>query len=529
MHSNADSKRGFVYLVGAGPGAPGLITLRGIQCLQQADVVLYDGLVNPTILSHAPPSAKRICVGKHGQGRMWSQSEIDDAVIDHAKQGNIVVRLKGGDPAIFARTAEELDRLVREGISFEVVPGVTAAVAASAFTGIPLTHRDWSSAVAFVTAHSQAIDGGEEAEEPLDWQALARFPGTLVFYMGVTTAARWSQHLIDAGKLPTTPVALVRRCSWPDQQVIQCQLGEVAARLTPASSFRPPVLTIVGNVAQFYPQLDWFMHRPLFGTSVLITRPVQQSDTLRTRLEELGAEVIVHPAIRIEPVTDFSELDQAIQSLGPTSADNKLRITSTARPAIGWLIFSSRNGVDSFFSRLHQLGYDARQLGNTRVAAVGPATAGALAEWRIRCDCLPDKQFGAESLANELANQVPGERCLLVRGTLGNDTLSTMLTAAGAHVESVVAYQNIDERHVDENILERMNDGSIDFTTITSSSIARSVVAAFGESLRKTKLISISEQTSNTLRELGFKPFQQADEATLGELLPKWKSSTPTE
>jgi uroporphyrinogen III methyltransferase / synthase len=514
--------------VGAGPGSPSLITLRGIQCLQRAEIVLYDGLVNPAILRHAPPSAQRICVGKHGQGRMWSQREIDDAVIEFAQQGNVVVRLKGGDPAIFARTAEELDRLVREGISFEVVPGVTAAVAASAFSGIPLTHRDWSSAVAFVTAHSQAIDGGEEAEEPLDWQALARFPGTLVFYMGVTTAARWSQHLIDAGKLPTTPVALVRRCSWPDQQVIQCQLSEVAARLTPASAFRPPVLTIVGNVAQFYPQLDWFMHRPLFGTSVLITRPAQQSDALAAQLEELGAEVIIHPAIRIESVTDFTDLDHAIRSLAGTLPQTDHQLPTLSNSKKSWLVFSSRNGVDSFFNRLPKLGYDARMLGNTQIAAVGPGTAAALSEWHILCDCVPDVSFGAESLANKLADQVAGRRCLLVIGTRGRDTLATKLTAAGAVVQSVVAYQNVDEQNFDENILDRMKTGTIDFTTVTSSTIARSLVAAFGESLRKTKLISISDQTSDTLRELGFEPFQQAEEATLGELLPKWKSSKAT-
>ena len=253
--------KGAVYLIGAGPGDPGLLTLRGAELLAKADVVLYDGLSNPALLSHAP-QAEQICVGKHGKSRIWKQLEIIDEILSHAKAGKIVVRLKGGDPAVFARTAEEAEAVLKEDIPLEIVPGITAALAAGSFAGIPITHRGLASAVALVTGHEEP----SKSKSALDWDALARFPGTLVIYMGVTTAEFWTEALLRAGKAADTPAALVRRCSLPDQQTIHCRLDEVAEQLNPASRFRPPVIVILGAVTQLAETMNWIKDRPLLGT-----------------------------------------------------------------------------------------------------------------------------------------------------------------------------------------------------------------------------------------------------------------------
>ncbi len=495
---NERSGYGTVYFVGAGPGAVGYLTLRGLECLQMAEVVLYDGLVNPRILDFAPPSCLRVCVGKHGVHRIWNQSEIDDAVVQYAKQSLTVVRLKGGDPSIFARTAEEVDRLLSESIPFEIVPGVTAAVAASACSGIPLTHRDWSSAVAFVTAHSQELDGGDKSEEQVDWDSLARFPGTLVLYMGVTSVSKWSRRLLEAGLSPATAIALIRKCSWPDQQIVRCTLGNVEEQLTPASSFRPPVLIIVGDVAKFYPRMDWFMHRRLSGKRILLTRPAEQNDLAIRRLESLGAEVLLHPAIRISRLVN-NEIDEKL---------------STLAGQWDWYLFSSRYGVDYFFQRLWELGLDARQLAGSRIATVGPGTKKAIESWRVRCDVVPEREFNAEHLAALVAPQVAGQRCLVIRGDHGRDVLFDQLADAGAFVENLVLYQNNENRLISDELLQAMEAGLIDFTTVTSSSIARSLMASFGESLKHTRLISISPAVSRTLIEGGYEPEPESKMST---------------
>ena len=289
-----DPMKGPVYLIGAGPGDPGLLTLRGAQLLAKADVVLYDGLSNTDLLRHAP-SADHISVGKHGQTRIWRQEEIIDEILRHAEAGKSVARLKGGDPAVFARTAEEVAALKKAEISFEIVPGITAALAASSFAGIPVTHRGLASAVALVTGHEEP----GKKESALDWQALARFPGTLVIYMGVTTAEAWTQALLDAGKAPETPTARIRRCSLPDQQSIRCRLDEVADRLTPAIKFRPPVIVIIGPVTELAESMDWISKRPLFGQTILVTRPADQASALAGPLRDLGATVLLLSLIHI--------------------------------------------------------------------------------------------------------------------------------------------------------------------------------------------------------------------------------------
>ncbi|MEX2026284.1 MAG: bifunctional uroporphyrinogen-III C-methylase/synthase, partial [Pirellulaceae bacterium] len=337
--------------------------------------------------------------------------------------GKTVVRLKGGDPAIFARLGEELAALESAGIPYEIVPGLTAAMVAGSYAGISLTHRDYASCVAFVTG--QESPAKSDAEE-LDYEALARFPGTLVFYMGVTTAGDWSRALVKHGKSPETPVAIVRRCSFPDQETILSTLGGMAEILA-RDKIRPPVIVIVGDVVQAAQVTTWFTSRPLFGQTILVTRPAEQADALADRLHELGAEVLFQPAIEILPVTDPKPLNAAIGQLDQCD----------------WLVFLSSNGVEHFFKRLESKGLDSRALGKVKLAAIGPATVAALERYHLRADVQPDS-YRAEALAKALAGQAAGKRYLIARASRGREVLAELLTAAGAKVDQVVVYESRD-------------------------------------------------------------------------------------
>lgn len=486
---------GKVYLVGAGPGDPDLVTLRGVELLRRADVVLYDYLVNPAILAHCRPDAVQISLGKHGSGRVMSQGEINGLLIDLARSGSVVVRLKSGDPMVFAHAAEELDCLAREEIPFEVVPGVTAALAAASYAGIPVTHRDTASAVAFVTGQEDA----DKTNSSLDFAALARFPGTLVFYMGVTTAEHWSQALIAGGKPASTPVAILRHVSRPDQKRADTTLGEVG-RVVREQKLRPPVVFIIGEVAAHGPAWSWFDKRPLFGQKVLVTRPAHQAAELAAPLAELGAEVLLQPAIEIRPLAITDTSDRVLDLLD----------------RIDWLVFSSANGVRCFFDRLFDplQRRDIRALSKVSVAAIGPGTAEELVRYHLRPDIMPS-EFRAEALAQSLTSGARGKRFLLIRASRGREVLAEELTKAGGIVEQVVVYDSVDVESPQPEIAAQMAAGKIDWTTVTSSAIARSLVRMFGDSLHKTKLASISPITSATLRELGFEPAAESTEYTM--------------
>ena len=482
---------GMIYLVGAGPGDAGLITVRGADCLRRADVVLYDYLVNPDLLRHAPHTAERICLGSHGSTRIWSQDEIHARMAEDAAQGKTVVRLKGGDPAVFAHIGDEMEFLAARHIPYEVVPGITAAWAVSSYAGIPLTHRDreLASAVALITGQETP----HKDQPTLDYHALAMFPGTLVFYMGVTTSARWSQALIAAGKPADTPVAMVRRCSCPDQQIVRCTLAEVAERLTPRQKLPPPVIILVGPVVNDTSAFSWFDQRPLFGQRILVTRPITADDALRDRLREWGADVIESPVITIGPPPDWHPVDGVIDRLSD----------------FDWVVFSSCNGVEFFLQRVLSRGRDMRALGRARLAAIGPGTAERLLHYQLRADVIPD-EYRAESLAAALAEQVRGQQVLLIRASRGREVLAETLTAHGACITQVVAYRSEDVASAPPEVLQRLQDGKIDWVTVTSSAIARSLVRLFGESLRHARLASISPVTSATLRELSFSPDVEA-------------------
>jgi uroporphyrinogen III methyltransferase / synthase len=490
------STTGRVYLVGAGPGDPGLMTLRGVECLRRADVVLYDYLVNPQILEHAPRHAELVCLGRHGQGRIMPQSAVNDRLVTAARAGKTVVRLKGGDPAIFARAAEEITALREAGINFEVVPGITAALAAASYAGIPLTHRDAASAVALVTGHECDKD-----EPALDYHALAAFPGTLVFYMGVTSAEHWTKSLIEAGKPAGTPAVIVRRCSWPDQQVIHCTLGAVSEQVA-SNKLRPPAMVIVGEAALGDPALSWFANRPLFGVNVVVTRPRDQLQGLRSRLCELGADVLLQPAIEIGPPESWDAVDAALVRL-----DN-----------FDWLVFSSVNGVEYLLNRLLAFYGDLRKLAGLRIAAIGPGTADLLAAYHLKADLLP-VEYRAEALAEVLTAAAAGQRVLLARASRGRDVLAQTLMAAGIRTEQIVVYASRDVSVADTAVAELLRQGRIDWMTVTSSAIARSLAAMFGDDLRRTRLASISPVTSAVLRELGFEPAAEATVYTMDGLV----------
>ncbi len=488
------STGGKVYLVGAGPGDPGLMTLRGAECLGRADLVLYDYLANDSLLSHARKGAELVCLGRHGHGRMMSQQEVNQRMIAAAKVGLNVVRLKGGDPLVFARAAEECDALHAADVPFEVVPGITVALAAGSYAGIPLTHRELASAVALVAGR----EDDDKDHSQLDYAALARFPGTLVFYMGVTTAPEWTQALQSGGLSADTPAAIVRRCSWPDQTTYRTTLGEVVSVIQ-QQRLRPPVVVIVGRVAELQPVASWFTARPLFGQQIVVTRPIDQADSLVDRFEELGAQVLVQPAIEIGPPSDWQPVDSALARL--TDFD--------------WLVFSSANGVRYLLDRAFETA-DARRFGSIRLAAIGPGTAAELNRYGLKAD-LVAAEHRAEGLASELIAALDdghGRRVLLARASRGREVLAEQLGAAGAVVEQVVVYDSRDVTSADPAVVAALAAGTIDWMTVTSSAIARSLVALFGEQLQKTRLSSISPITTQTLHELGYVASAEATDYT---------------
>lgn len=497
---------GRVFLVGAGPGDPGLITVRGRQCLEMADVVLYDGLANSRLLQWAP-RAECICVGKHGQSPIWTQNQINQRLAELAGQGKCVVRLKGGDPAVFARSAEELEVLAAAQIPFEVVPGITAALAAASYAGIPITHRRHASAVAFVTGQQQ--DGG--TPQTLDWQALARFPGTLVFYMGVTTLAEWTGKLMAAGKSPDTPAAIVRRCSWSDQSVRRCTLSELVEQFEAAGRMRPPVIVIVGEVAELGEDFDWFSSRPLRGCGVLVTRSNSQSEGLVDDMQELGAEVFVQPAIEITPPTEWASLDSAIDRLVDRGADG--------------ITFSSANGVDGFFRRLQHRQLDARALAGVALATVGPATAQQLQHWGLRADFSPNgsHEYSAQGLLAELSQSkrigLSGQHWIVTTTNRSRDTLSAGLQQCGAEVSEALCYQTAQVTRLASDIVHALDAGKIEYVTITSSLVAEASYQLLADYRHQLRPISLSQTVTDRLKQLGWPAIAQAKNHTSSDLV----------
>jgi uroporphyrinogen III methyltransferase/synthase len=467
---------GTVYLVGAGPGDPGLVTRRALDLIARADAILYDRLIPPGVLEGARPDAELRYVGKRPGEAAATQEEINAQLVELGRAGRTVVRLKGGDPFVFGRGGEEAEALAAAGIPFEVVPGVTAGVAAPAYAGIPVTHRDAASAVAFVTGHEDPA----KDESSLDWQELARFPGTLVLYMGVGNLAAIAQSLIAAGRDPSEPAAVVARGTLPGQATVTGTLAEIAARVNDAG-LRPPAITLIGQVASLRERLAWSERRPLDGQVVAVTRARAQASELAARLRELGAEVVETPSIRIEP-----------------------------RPAeIGGgyslICFTSPNGVHLYFEAL---GSDARALAGATIAAIGPGTAAALRRHGIEPDVVPERSV-AEALVEALADvAVEGRRVLVARAAEARDVLPDALRERGAEVDVVALYDTVAEPLSAEQLaaLERAT-----YVTFTSSSTVRFFLEAGARVAAGARVVSIGPVTSATARERGLEVHAEAE------------------
>jgi uroporphyrinogen III methyltransferase/synthase len=474
-----------VYLVGAGSGDPGLLTARALELIAQADVIVYDRLIPGLALRGARPDAELIYAGKEGGGPSVGQAEIERLLVEHGLAGREVVRLKGGDPFVFGRGGEEAEALRDAGIRFEVVPGVTAGVAAAAYAGIPVTHRDLASAVAFLTGHEDPAKG--EAGGPgsaLDWAALAAFPGTLVVYMGVKQLPGIAERLIAGGRSPQEPAALVQRGTFPDQRAVVGTLATIA-EVAVAEQIRAPAIAIFGAVASMRERLQWYEDRPLVATTVVVTRARAQLSGLTSRLQRLGATVIEAPVIRIAP----------LDGPAPSLAGYDL------------VCLTSPNGVALLFARLAGSGQDARALAGATVAAIGPGTARALREHGVIADVVPER-FVAEGLVEALAD-VPVKRALIARAREARDILPDALRARGAEVDVLALYETVVEPLTGTALA---GVASADYVTFTSSSTVRYFFVSAGDTLpADTRLISIGPVTSETLREHGREPDVEAE------------------
>ena len=462
----AGGTTGKVYLIGAGPGDPGLFTLKGKRCLEEADVVVYDYLANPRLLRHAKPGAEIVYVGKQAGQHTLPQEEIGRLLVARAAEGKVVARLKGGDPFIFGRGGEEAEELAAARIPFEVVPGVTAAVAAPAYAGIPLTHRDFTSTVAFVTGHEDPT----KEETGVAWDKIATGIGTLVFFMGVGQLAEIAAKLTRHGRSPSTPAAVIRWGTRAEQEVVTGTLADLPDK---CRGMKPPALIVVGEVVALREKLRWFEGLPLAGKRILITRAREQASGFAAVLEAAGAEVVEFPTIVIIPPETWAPLDAAI---------GKLR-------EYRCVIFTSRNGVRSFWERLQVAGRDVRDLSGITVCAIGPATAAALLSLGIRADVVP-AEFKAEALVEAVgavggAEGLQGFRVLLARAAEAREVIPEELTRRGAEVDVVPAYRTVKSTPDTEGIRAMLRDGKIHAVTFTSSSTVKHFLDLVGEESRE--------------------------------------------
>lgn len=478
-----------VYLIGAGPGDPALITVKGVECLRRADVVVYDRLVASALLDYAPVHAERIYVGKASGEHTMTQAEINALLIEKARAGKIVARLKGGDPFVFGRGGEEALALADAGIAFEIVPGVTSAIAAPAYAGIPVTHRGIAASFTVATGHRADESPISNPQSP-----------TLVFLMSVENLASIVASLLESGRAATTPVALVRWGTTPQQQTIVGTLENIIER---AHGLQPPAVLIVGDVVNLRERLQWFEKRPLFGKRILVTRAREQASELARRLAELGAVPLEFPTIRIAPLDDYTQLDAALAQ------------------KYDWVIFTSVNGVRFVWERLTALGRDARVFAETRLAAIGSATAEELARHGLRADFVP-REYVAEALAEQIGD-VKSKRVLLPRADIARETLAHELRARGAHVDDIPAYRTITTDASDpraQDLRAQLERGEIDAITFTSSSTVRGFVnCQLPIDNCQLKIACIGPVTARTARELGLRVDIVAEEYTIAGLV----------
>lgn len=490
---------GKVYLVGAGPGDPGLITVKGKECIEKADVIVYDYLASPTLLRHANTSAEMIYVGKKGGDHTLSQDGINALLVEKAKAGATVARLKGGDPFIFGRGGEEAEVLIEAGIPFEIVPGVTSAIAAPAYAGIPLTHRKFTSTVAFITGHEDPT----KDSTGIDWSALAKGVGTLVFLMGVKNLPNIVGRLVENGRSPDTPVALVRWGTTTKQKTVSGTLANITRRVEEAK-LKAPAIIVVGDVVRLREEMMWFENRPLFGRKIVVTRAREQASNLVEQLQSLGAEVLECPTIKIVDPETCAPLDEALSKLD----------------SYHWVVFTSVNGVKYFFGRLFEKGLDARALGGSKIAAIGPVTAKTLMRYGLKTDILP-KNYRAESVVEAFANEdVSGKHVLLPRAEEARPVLPVELEKMGAKVDEITVYRTVQDRGNAESLIRDLKSGNIDMVTFTSSSTVKNFKALipdreFSTLLSGVEIACIGPITADTAMQLGFQVGVTAEEYTI--------------
>ncbi len=493
------SKTGFVSIVGAGPGDPKLLTLRAKEMLEACDVVFYDYLVHPAILKHAP-QAQQIYVGKKGGDfDSTSQKSIESLLLQFARRGKKIVRLKGGDPFVFGRGGEEALWLAKHHIPFEIIPGVTAGIAAPAYAGIPVTHRGLASEVTLITAHEDP----SKKRSDVNWKALAQLKGTLVLYMGVKTLPKTVQLLIRYGRKSSTPVSVIRWGTTAEQKAVNGTLATIVQKVE-AAKLTAPALTVIGEVNKLRPKLQWFEKKPLFGKTVLVTRSRKQASQLGEALEALGAHVLELPTIQISPIRDFRVLDQTICQIN----------------RYDWLVFTSENGVEAFFNRFRHLKKDARMLNHVKIATIGPGTKAKLNSYLLEPDLVPTTFTTVGLLKAFQKVKVAKKKFLLLRTNIAPDLLRVSLEKAGAIVTEIPIYRTEKPEGLPRRAAELVHQYPIDYITFTSSSTAQ----YFFEALRDghhlgAKVVSIGPVTSKTIREFGAKVDRQARIPTIAGLV----------
>lgn len=495
--------KGKVYLIGAGPGDPGLITVKGLACLRKADVVVYDYLANEHFLDSLKEEAERIYVGKKGGDHTFSQEQINSLIVSKAREGKVVARLKGGDPFIFGRGGEEAEELAAAGISFEIIPGVTSAIAVPAYAGIPLTHRDFTSTVAFITGHEDPT----KEDSRIAWDKIATGAGTLVFLMGMGNLEKIANELMANGRSPETPVAVIRWGTLSEQDTTLGKLSDIAA-IAAAKKIRPPVIILVGEVVSLREKLNWFESLPLFGRKILVTRAREQASELSDRLQQLGAMVVETPTIEIVPPRSWDDVDHCLARLD----------------GYDWIVFTSANGVKFLVQRLVQVGRDIRDLKGPKICAIGPGTAQALRALKIRVDFVP-LEYRAEAIFEGLGKEnLNGKRILIPRAKVARDVLPSALRNSGAEVEVVEVYQTVCPREKEMGALDLLREKNVSAITFTSSSTVTNFVELVGkedaaELTRGVTIACIGPVTAEKARTLGLTTTVMPREYTIPSLV----------
>jgi len=494
-------KKGMVYLVGAGPGDPGLFTLKGAECLSRADAIVYDHLISSLILDHAPLAAEKIYAGKKGGSSHVEQGEINRLLVDLAYRGKIVVRLKGGDPYVLGRGGEEAAALQAAGIAFEVVPGITSAVAVPAYAGIPITQRGLSSSLTILTGHEDPT----KRSSHIRWDILAKSGSTLVILMGMQNLALITALLLKHGMKPGTPAAIIRDGTLPTQFTVTGTLKNIAKKAGDAGITAPAVI-VIGHVVDMRENLRWFDLLPLFGKRVLVTRAASQAGVLERLLTERGAQPVRFSSIEIRPISGKQEVDRYISSLH----------------GYDWIAFTSVNGVEAFFRRLNEMGLDSRALAGLKIGAIGPMTARALGERGITADYIPDVHTGQGFIRGLKKTAVRGKRFLLPRADIADDEITAGLEKLGAKVDEIAVYRTIRPRRSLARLKDLLLPGNLDVITFTSSSTVTNLLAELDSAVIRrisAKIACIGPKTAATAKKAGLKVDILAKEQTMAGLI----------